>query len=90
MTGLVTVRCSSRTNHPGRHVALSVPSQRRHSGLVESDPELDQVPELSEAEVSVLLEPVLDLLAQPAAPLVQGLGQVPVVERHGWAYPGIN
>ena len=65
-------------------------SERGHSGLVESDPELDCVPELSEAEISVLLKPVRHLLSEPAPPLLQCLGEVPVVESHCGTDPGIN
>ena len=36
-------------------------------GLVKSDPELDIVPELTEADTSILLEPVCRTAVQPAS-----------------------
>ena len=52
------------------------------SRLIEGDPELDPVPELCEAQPGVLLKPVRHLTAHPAALVLQGLGQVPVVQSH--------
>ena len=60
------------------------------SGFVEGDPELDPVPELCEAQPGVLLEPVCHLSLQPAAAVLQGLGKVPVVQRHGGGDPGLQ
>ena len=81
MTGLVSLdaRCiavargasSSAVSHP-----------RDDPGFVECDPEIRSVPECLEADSGVFHEPILALGIQPASPVLEGLGQVPVIQGH--------
>ena len=59
-------------------------------GLIKSYPDLDLVSKLSEAEVSIGLKPVLNVLTEPASQVLQGLRQVPVVQGNSWLYAGSN
>lgn len=51
-------------------------------GLVQSDPELDSVPQPLEEHIRVLLKPLHNCLVLPAPHVLQCLGQVPVINGH--------
>ena len=77
---------------PTQDLSILCPStwQWGDPGLIKSYPDLDLVSKLSEAEVSIGLEPILNVLTEPASQVLQGLRQVPVVQGNSWLYAGSN
>ena len=70
--------------HARRFRAVGVPEEGGHPGLVVGHPGVDEIAEALEEEPGVLGEPVDHLARCPAAPILQALRQVPVVDgRHG-------
>ena len=61
--------------------AVAVAQPGGDPGLVQGDPVRDRVRERPVDDLGVLREPLGRLPARPAAPVLEGLGQVPVVER---------
>src|SRR4051812_25344830 len=69
---------------PGRVDSQQLTDRGEAQRLVEDHPVLDPITESPGDDRDVLLEPIEDLAVGPAAPILERLGKVPVVERHPW------
>ena len=72
---------------PGGEPAGQVPAVRHDPRLVDGRPQPDAVVEGAHDDARVLGEPVRDVPVEPAAEIVQGGGEIPVVQRHHGGEP---
>ena len=66
----------------------SVGQERGAPGLVQGGPHLDTIPQRIDHVPGVFGEQIGGVTIGPAAPLPQGLWQIPVIERQPWLDPG--
>ena len=81
---LTTDQRSNTPHHMNELSSYFNPSFAREPGLELSSYGSHPVSKLQEADVDVLLEPVGDVWVGPTTPILQGLGQVPVVQGDCW------
>jgi hypothetical protein len=83
-------RCLEQIAVPGSERAVQIPAVGHDPRFVERRPHWNTIAECAEHDASVVGEPVGDIAVEPAAAIVQCLGQIPMIERGVRRYAGLE